>query len=57
LLHQPTGFGERFLITHQEGLEPSTGAFVHEGIEAIRHGKHGARSRQQAFARGTANRS
>ncbi|MGH9736871.1 MAG: transcription elongation factor [Candidatus Acidiferrales bacterium] len=38
----------------QEGKSPTTGAgeFVHEEIEHVRHGKHGARSPQQAIAIG-----
>ena len=38
----------------REGKSPSTaaGAFVHEEIEHVRHGKHGARSPQQAIAIG-----
>jgi hypothetical protein len=37
-----------------EGKSPTTaaGEFVHEEIEHIRHGKHGARSPQQAIAIG-----
>ena len=39
-----------------EGKSPSTqaGAFVHEEIEHIREGKHGARSAKQAIAIGLA---
>ena len=38
----------------REGKSPSTaaGEFVHEEIEHVRHGKHGARSPQQAIAIG-----
>ena len=38
----------------REGKSPSTqaGEFVHEEIEHIRHGKHGARSTKQAIAIG-----
>jgi hypothetical protein len=38
----------------REGKAPSTqaGEFVHEEIEHIRHGKHGARSNRQAIAIG-----
>jgi hypothetical protein len=38
----------------REGKSPTTqaGAFVHEEIEHIRHGKHGARSTKQAIAIG-----
>jgi hypothetical protein len=38
----------------QEGKSPSTaaGEFVHEEIEHVREGKHGARSPQQAIAIG-----
>lgn len=38
----------------KEGKSPSTaaGEFVHEEIEHVRHGKHGARSPQQAIAIG-----
>ncbi|HKO59510.1 MAG TPA: DUF6496 domain-containing protein [Thermoanaerobaculia bacterium] len=38
----------------REGKAPSTqaGEFVHEEIEHIRHGKHGARSTKQAIAIG-----
>ena len=38
----------------REGKAPSTqaGEFVHEEIEHIREGKHGARSTQQAIAIG-----
>ncbi|HTU36319.1 MAG TPA: hypothetical protein VMF66_21145 [Candidatus Acidoferrum sp.] len=38
----------------REGKSPTTaaGEFVHEEIEHIRHGKHGARSPQQAIAIG-----
>jgi hypothetical protein len=38
----------------REGKAPTTqaGAFVHEEIEKIRHGEHGARSPQQAIAIG-----
>jgi hypothetical protein len=38
----------------REGKSPTTqaGEFVHEEIEKIRHGKHGARSPQQAIAIG-----
>ena len=38
----------------REGKSPSTqaGAFVHEEIEHIREGKHGARSTKQAIAIG-----
>ncbi|MCU1228293.1 MAG: hypothetical protein JWO97_1177 [Acidobacteria bacterium] len=38
----------------REGKAPSTqaGDFVHEEIEHIRHGKHGARSTKQAIAIG-----
>src|ERR671913_861196 len=40
----------------REGKSPSTqaGAFVHEEIEHIREGKHGARSAKQAIAIGLA---
>ena len=40
----------------REGKSPSTqaGAFVHEEIEHIREGKHGARSTKQAIAIGLA---
>ncbi|MGH9738559.1 MAG: DUF6496 domain-containing protein [Candidatus Acidiferrales bacterium] len=38
----------------REGKSPTTaaGEFVHEEIEHVRHGKHGARSPQQAIAIG-----
>ena len=38
----------------REGKSPSTaaGEFVHEEIEHVRHGKHGARSPKQAIAIG-----
>lgn len=38
----------------RDGKSPSTaaGEFVHEEIEHVRHGKHGARSPQQAIAIG-----
>lgn len=38
----------------REGKRPSTaaGEFVHEEIEHVRHGKHGARSTRQAIAIG-----
>src|SRR5919206_2430564 len=38
----------------REGKRPSTaaGEFVHEEIEHVRHGKHGARSTKQAIAIG-----
>ena len=38
----------------QEGKSPSTqaGEFVHEEIDSIRKGKHGARSAKQAIAIG-----
>ena len=45
---------ERARTAKREGKSPSTqaGAFVHEEIEHIREGKHGARSTEQAIAIG-----
>jgi hypothetical protein len=45
---------ERARKAKREGKSPSTqaGAFVHEEIEHIREGKHGARSTKQAIAIG-----
>src|SRR5579883_2861192 len=45
---------ERAQRAKREGKAPSTqaGAFVHEEIERIRHGEHGARSPKQAIAIG-----
>jgi hypothetical protein len=45
---------ERARRDKREGKSPSTqaGEFVHEEIEKIRHGEHGARSAQQAIAIG-----
>ncbi len=45
---------ERARRDKRQGKSPSTqaGEFVHEEIEKIRHGKHGARSPQQAIAIG-----
>jgi hypothetical protein len=45
---------ERARKDKREGKAPSTqaGEFVHEEIEHIRHGKHGARSTKQAIAIG-----
>jgi len=45
---------ERAKKDRREGKSPSTqaGEFVHEEIEKIRHGEHGARSPQQAIAIG-----
>jgi hypothetical protein len=45
---------ERARQDRQEGKSPSTqaGEFVHEEIEHIREGKHGARSTKQAIAIG-----
>jgi hypothetical protein len=45
---------ERARKDKREGKSPSTqaGEFVHEEIEHIREGKHGARSTQQAIAIG-----
>jgi hypothetical protein len=45
---------ERARQAKREGKSPSTqaGAFVHEEIEHVRQGKHGARSTKQAIAIG-----
>ena len=45
---------ERARKAKREGKAPSTqaGEFVHEEIEHVRQGKHGARSTQQAIAIG-----
>lgn len=45
---------ERARKAKREGKAPSTqaGAFVHEEIEHVREGKHGARSAKQAIAIG-----
>jgi hypothetical protein len=45
---------ERARRSKREGKAPSTqaGAFVHEEIEHVREGKHGARSTKQAIAIG-----
>ena len=47
---------ERAQKAKQEGKAPSTqaGEFVHEEIEHVREGKHGARSTKQAIAIGLA---
>jgi hypothetical protein len=47
---------ERAQKAEQEGKAPSTqaGEFVHEEIEHVREGKHGARSTKQAIAIGLA---
>ena len=45
---------ERARKAKREGKAPTTqaGEFVHEEIEHVRHGKHGARSTKQAIAIG-----
>ena len=45
---------ERASEDAREGKSPSTqaGEFVHEEIEHVRHGEHGARSAKQAIAIG-----
>ena len=45
---------KRARTAKRQGKSPSTqaGAFVHEEIEHIRHGEHGARSAKQAIAIG-----
>ncbi|MGH8294368.1 MAG: transcription elongation factor [Steroidobacteraceae bacterium] len=45
---------DRAKLDLREGKRPTTaaGEFVHEEIEHVRHGKHGARSTRQAIAIG-----
>jgi Family of unknown function (DUF6496) len=45
---------ERARRDKREGKSPSTqaGEFIHEEIDKIRHGEHGARSTKQAIAIG-----